>query len=81
MNLLFFFFLRLFVCFLAAKFVVQAVDLNSRIYLLSLTAVLLFNVYLFELLVYRDRRGLSGRPPEADPGRPPGEPPPAPPAS
>ncbi|MGO9176936.1 MAG: hypothetical protein ACLQED_12485 [Desulfobaccales bacterium] len=67
MNWLFSFFLRLFVCFLAAKFLVQAVDLNSRTYLLSLTALLIINVYLFEILVYRDRRAPQESPPEAAP--------------
>lgn len=80
MNLWFSFFLRLFVCFLAAKFVVQAVDLHSRTYLLSLTALLLFNVYLLEFLVYRGRRGPHESPAEVDASRP-EEPPPAPPAS
>jgi hypothetical protein len=66
MNWLFAFFLRLFVCFLAAKFLVQAVDLNSRTYLLSLTALFIVNVYLFEILVYRDRRAPQQGPREAD---------------
>ena len=41
MNFVFAFFLRLFICFVAAKLVVLAVDLNSRTYLLSLTVILL----------------------------------------
>ncbi len=73
MNRLFAFFLRLFVCFLAAKFLVQAVDLNSRTYLLSLTALLIINVYLFEILVYRDRRAPRESPPEAAPKQAPEE--------
>ncbi len=73
MNWLFAFFLRLFVCFLAAKFLVQAVDLNSRTYLLSLTALLIINVYLFEILVYRDRRAPQESPPEAAPKQAPEE--------
>ncbi len=73
MNRLFAFFLRLFVCFLAAKFLVQAVDLNSRTYLLSLTALLIINVYLFEILVYRDRRAPQESPPEAAPKQAPEE--------
>jgi len=56
MNFVFSFFLRLFVCFVAAKLVVLVVDLNSRAYLLSLTIVLLVNVYLLDYLVFRDRR-------------------------
>jgi hypothetical protein len=74
MNRLFAFFLRLFVCFLAAKFLVQAVGLNSRTYLLSLTALLIFNAYLFEILVFRDRRAPPESPPEAAPSRSPEEP-------
>ncbi|MGO9620308.1 MAG: hypothetical protein ACLPT6_02745 [Desulfobaccales bacterium] len=73
MNWLFAFFLRLFVCFLAAKFLVQAVDLNSRTYLLSLTALLIINVYLFEILAYRDRRAPQESPPEAAPKQAPEE--------
>ncbi len=73
MNRLFAFFLRLFACFLAAKFLVQAVDLNSRTYLLSLTALFIINVYLFEILVYRDRRAPQERPPEAAPKQSPEE--------
>jgi hypothetical protein len=73
MNWLFSFFLRLFGCFLAAKFLVQAVDLNSRTYLLSLTALLIINVYLFEILVYRGRRAPQESPPEAAPKQAPEE--------
>jgi len=73
MNWLFSFFLRLFACFLAAKFLVQAVELNSRIYLLSLTALLIINVYLFEILVYRERRAPQGSPPGAAPKQSPEE--------
>ena len=60
MNGVFAFFLRLFICFVAAKLVVLAVDLNSRAYLLSLTVVLLVNVYLLDYLVFRDRRAGQG---------------------
>lgn len=56
MNSLFSFFLRLFICFVAAKLVVQVVDLDSRSYLLSLTMLLLVNVYLLDYLVFRERR-------------------------
>ncbi|MCX5894193.1 MAG: hypothetical protein NTW80_14760 [Deltaproteobacteria bacterium] len=48
MGPLFSFFLRLFICFVAAKLVVLVADLNSRTYLLSLTVVLLVNVYLLD---------------------------------
>jgi hypothetical protein len=73
MNRLFSFFLKLFVCFLAAKFVVQALDLDSPAYLLSLTALLLINAYLFEFLVYRERRAPQESPPEAAPTQAPEE--------
>ncbi len=71
MNFVFFLFLRLFICFVAAKLVVQAVDLDSRGYLLGLTAVLLINVYLFDYLVYRQRSSPPSNPPEATPEEPP----------
>ncbi len=67
MNGVFAFFLRLFICFVAAKLVVLAADLNSRAYLLSLTAVLLVNVYLLDYLVFRDRRPGQGNTQEAAP--------------
>ena len=67
MNFVFAFFLRLFICFVAAKLVVLAADLNSRAYLLSLTVVLLVNVYLLDYLVFRDRRPGQGSPREAAP--------------
>ena len=75
MNLVFSFFLRLFICVVAAKLVVQAVDLNSRDYLLALTVLFLVNAYLFDYLVFRDRRADRGTPPEADPEKDQGEPP------
>ena len=65
MNLVFAFFLRLFICFVAAKLVVQAVDLNSRDYLLALTVLFLVNAYLFDYLVYRNRGPIKAPPPEA----------------
>ena len=75
MNFVFSFFLRLFICFVAAKLVVLVADLNSRTYLLSLTVVLLVNVYLLDYLVFRDRRPGRKRPPETAPEKDPGEPP------
>ena len=75
MNFVFAFFLRLFICFVAAKLVVQAVDLNSRDYLLALTVLFLVNAYLFEYLVYRNRRPVPGNSPEAAPEKDQGEPP------
>ncbi len=71
MNVAFTFFLRLFICFVAAKLVVLAADLNSRTYLLSLTVVLLVNVYLLDYLVFRDRRARPVSPADKDAGEPP----------
>lgn len=75
MGPLFSFFLRLFICFVAAKLVVLVADLNSRTYLLSLTVVLLVNVYLLDYLVFRDRRSGRESPPEAAPKQDEGKPP------
>ncbi len=77
MNRVFAFFLRLFICFVAAKVVVLAVDLNSREYLLAMTVLFLVNTYLFDYLVYRSRQPGEETPPAADPDRTPEEPPPA----
>jgi len=73
MNLVFSFFLRLFICFVAAKLVVLAVDLNSRDYLLALTVLFLVNAYLFDYLVFRERRTGREAPPEAAPEKDQGE--------
>ena len=73
MKFVFSFFLRLFICFVGAKFLLQAIALDSRDYLLALTAVLLINVYLFSYLVFRDRsvpESPPAAPPEATPGEP-----------
>jgi len=75
MGSLFSFFLRLFICFVAAKLVVQVADLNSRSYLLSLTVLLLVNVYLLDYLVFRDRRAGRESLPKARQDKAPGEPP------
>lgn len=75
MNFVFAFFLRLFICFVAAKLVVLATDLNSRTYLLSLTVVLLVNVYLLDYLVFRDRRTGQWSAQEVAPPKDAGEPP------
>lgn len=76
MSLVFSFFLRLFICFVAAKVVVVAVDLNSREYLLAMTVLFLVNAYLFDYLVYRSRQPGEGAPPPAEPDLTPKEPPP-----
>ena len=74
MNLAFSFFLRLFVCFVAAKLVVLAADLNSRTYLVCLTVLLLVNVYLLNFLVFRPGRAGRAGPSEAAPKKDPGGP-------
>ncbi|RJR41007.1 MAG: hypothetical protein C4567_10145 [Deltaproteobacteria bacterium] len=55
MKLFFIFFLRLFFCFVAAKFILQALDWDSRPYLIGLTLLFLGNIYWFDFLQYRDR--------------------------
>jgi hypothetical protein len=57
MGALFRFFLYLFICFVAAKFLLQAFGVESRQYLVGLTAVLLANVYWLSHLAFRDRGG------------------------
>lgn len=56
MRNIFSFFLRLFVCFVAAKFILRVFEVDSRTYLLGLTALLTGNVYWFDYLASRDRR-------------------------
>jgi hypothetical protein len=55
MKVFFTFFLRLFFCFLAAKFLLRVLSLDTRGYLLALTALFLANIYWFDYLEYRDR--------------------------
>ena len=55
MSTVFSFFLRLFLCFVAAKFLLQAIAVEGRDYLLGLTLLFLVNVYWFSYLVFRDR--------------------------
>jgi hypothetical protein len=55
MKVFFVFFLRLFFCFVAAKFILQALDWDSRAYLIGLTLLLLGNIYWFDFLQYRGR--------------------------
>jgi hypothetical protein len=68
MSAVFGFFLRLFICFVAARFLLQSIGVEGRDYLVGLTILLLANVYLFSYLVFRERRGT---PADAD-RRPPG---------
>jgi hypothetical protein len=55
MSTAFSFFLRLFLCFAGAKFILQAIGVGGRGYLVGLTLLFLANVYLFSYLVFRDR--------------------------
>ncbi len=55
MKTAFGFFLRLFVCFVAAKFFLRALGVEGRFYLEGLTALLTANIYWFDFLEYRDR--------------------------
>lgn len=55
MKVFFTFFLRLFFCFVAAKFLLRVLGLDSRGYLIALTALFLGNIYWFDYLEYRDR--------------------------
>jgi len=66
MSAVFSFFLRLFLCFVAARFLLQAVELEGRTYLISLTLTLLVNVYWLSYLVFRDR---TAAPVKVDRGR------------
>jgi hypothetical protein len=55
MNIAFSFFLRLFLCFVAAKFLLQAIGVVGRGYLVGLTVVFLANTYWFSYLVFREQ--------------------------
>jgi len=55
MSAAFSFFLRLFLCFVAARFLLQAIGVEGRGYLVGLTLLFLINVYWFSYLVFRDR--------------------------
>jgi hypothetical protein len=70
MSTAFSFFLRLFLCFVAARFLLQAIGVEGRDYLMGLTILFLINVYWFSYLVFRDR---TASPVEAD-RNPPGSP-------
>jgi hypothetical protein len=69
MSAVFGFFLRLFFCFVAARFLLQSIGLEGRDYLVGLTILLLANVYLFSYLIFRERRGA---PADTDRQAPPG---------
>ena len=55
MSTAFSFFLKLFLCFVAARFLLQAIAVEGRGYLVGLTILFLVNVYWFSYLVFRDR--------------------------
>jgi len=55
MSTAFSFFLRLFICFAGAKFLLQAIGADSRGHLVALTLIFLANVYLFSYLIFKDR--------------------------
>ncbi len=55
MSTAFRFFLRLFLCFVAARFLLSAIGVEGRGYLVGLTILFLANVYWFSYLVFRDR--------------------------
>jgi hypothetical protein len=72
MNRVFSFFLRLFLSFLGAKFLLRAVGWDSQDHLIGLTLIFTANVYWFDYLNYRNRishrlgprdREASGPPP------------------
>jgi hypothetical protein len=65
MSAFFGFFLRLFICFVAAKFLLNAVGVTSREYLVALTVALLANVYWLSYLLFRERRPFVDREPQA----------------
>ena len=61
MKVIFIFFLRVFVCFVAAKFILRALGLDQRAYLIGLTLIFAANLYWFDFLEYRDRIGFKIR--------------------
>ncbi len=86
MSTVFSFSLRLFLCFVAARFLLLAVGVEGRGYLVGLTILFLINVYWFSYLVFRDQPtaapGTTGSPPDQPTAAPPiSEEPPVPPSS
>jgi hypothetical protein len=85
MSTAFSFFLRLFLCFVVARFLLQAIGVEGRDYLVGLTLLFLVNVYWFSYLVFRDRTASTveaDRHPSGSPmvAAPEAEEPPVPPA-
>ena len=62
MSAVFSFFLRLFLCFVAARFLLQAIGVEGRDYLVGLTILFLANVYWFSYQVFRDRTAVPAEP-------------------
>ena len=82
MSKVFSFFLRLFLCFVAARFLLQAIGVEGRDYLVGLTLLFLVNVYWFSYLIFRDRtvtkvEAAHGQPQDARATAPETEEPPA----
>jgi len=55
MQVVFSFFLRLFLCLLFAKFLLRATGVDDLRYLVGLTLALVGNIYLFDFLEFRGR--------------------------
>ena len=72
MSTAFSFFLRLFLCFVAARFLLQAIGVEGREYLVGLTLLFLVNVYWFSYLVFRDRTASKVEAKRDPPARPAG---------
>ena len=70
MSAAFSFFLRLFLCFVAARFLLQAIGVEGRDYLVGLTVLFVINVYWFSYLVFRDRTASKVEAKSDPPGRP-----------
>ena len=68
MKAAFSFFLRLFLCFVAAKFFLRAIEVEGRDYLVGLTLLFLVNVYWFSYLVFRDRTATGAKADRDPPG-------------
>jgi hypothetical protein len=64
------FFLRLFLCFVAARFLLQAIDVEGRDYLVGLTLLFLVNVYWFSYLVFREPKAPKVEAQRHPPGSP-----------
>jgi hypothetical protein len=68
MSAAFSFFLRLFLCFAAAKLLLRAIGVEGRDYLVGLTLLFLANIYWFSYLVFRDRKAPGAKGERDQPG-------------